>query len=281
MKAKLTIIILFLAVFVVSLCVFTVDQTEQAIVIQLGKPLEGVKGPGLHFKVPFIQQVVQFEKRILVYDAAPTEILTEDKKNLVVDNYAKWKITEPLKFYKTVKNEIGAQSRLDDIIYAQLRVELGKHTLEDTVSITRDNIMSIVTKRSNELAKSYGIEVVDVRIKRADLPEQNEKHVFDRMRAERERQAKQYRSEGAEESQKITAKADMERTIILAQANKEAEELKGVGDAESIRIYAEAYQQDLGFFEFMRSLEAYKKTLKEKTTIVVSPDMRFLKFFMK
>ena len=278
MKAKLTIIILFLAVFVVSLCVFTVDQTEQAIVIQLGKPLEGVKGPGLHFKVPFIQQVVQFEKRILVYDAAPTEILTEDKKNLVVDNYAKWKITEPLKFYKTVKNEMGAQSRLDDIIYAQLRVELGKHTLEDTVSITRDKIMSIVTERSNELAKSYGIEVVDVRIKRADLPEQNEKHVFDRMRAERERQAKQYRSEGAEESQKITAKADMERTIILAQANKEAEELKGTGDAESIRIYAEAYQQDLGFFEFMRSLEAYKKTLKEKTTIVVSPDMRFLKF---
>jgi len=278
MKAKLTIIILFLCVFVVSLSVFTVDQTKQAIVIQLGKPLEGVKGPGLHFKVPFIQQVVFFESRILVYDAAPTEILTEDKKNLVVDNYAKWKITQPLMFYKTVKNELGAQSRLDDIVYAQLRVELGKHTLEDTVSITRDDIMNIVTKRSNELAQSYGIEVVDVRIKRADLPEQNEKHVFDRMRAERERQAKQYRSEGAEESQKITAKADMERTIILARANKEAEELKGTGDAESIRIYAEAYQQDLEFFEFLRSLEAYKNTLKEKTTVVVSPDMKFLKF---
>lgn len=278
MKAKLTIIILFLCVFVVSLSVFTVDQTQQAIVIQLGKPLEGVKGPGLHFKVPFIQQVVYFESRILVYDAAPTEILTEDKKNLVVDNYAKWKITQPLMFYKTVKNELGAQSRLDDIVYAQLRVELGKHTLEDTVSITRDDIMNIVTKRSNELAKSYGIEVVDVRIKRADLPEQNEKHVFDRMRAERERQAKQYRSEGAEESQKITAKADMERTIILAKANKEAEELKGTGDAESIRIYAEAYQKDLEFFEFLRSLEAYKNTLKEKTTVVVSPEMKFLKF---
>ncbi len=278
MKAKLTIIILFLCVFVVSLSIFTVDQTEQAIVIQLGKPVDGVKGPGLHFKVPFIQQVVSFERRILVYDAAPTEILTEDKKNLVVDNYAKWKITEPLMFYKTVKNELGAQARLDDIIYAQLRVELGKHTLEDTVSITRDDIMNIVTKRSNELAKSYGIEVVDVRIKRADLPEQNEKHVFDRMRAERERQAKQYRSEGAEESQKITAKADMERTILLARANKEAEELKGTGDAESIRIYAEAYQQDLDFFEFSRSLEAYKNTLKEKTTIVLTPDMKFLKY---
>jgi len=278
MKTKLTIIILFLVVFVVSLSIFTVDQTQQAIVIQLGKPLEGIKGPGLHVKVPFIQQVINFESRILVYDAAPTEILTQDKKNLVVDNYAKWKIIEPLKFYKTVKNEMGAQSRLDDIVYAQLRVELGKHTLEDTVSMTRDEIMNTVTKKSNELAKSYGIEVVDVRIKRADLPEQNEKHVFDRMRAERERQAKQYRSEGAEESQKITAKADMERTIILAKANKEAEELKGKGDAESIKIYADAYQQDLGFFEFSRSLEAYKKTLKEKTTIVVTPDMKFLKF---
>lgn len=278
MKTKLTIIILFLVVFLVSLTIFTVDQTQQAIVIQLGKPLEGIKGPGLHFKVPFIQQVINFETRILVYDAAPTEILTQDKKNLVVDNYAKWKITEPLKFYKTVKNVSGAQSRLDDIVYAQLRVELGKHTLEDTVSMTRNAIMDIVTKKSNELAKSYGIEVVDVRIKRADLPEQNEKHVFDRMRAERERQAKQYRSEGAEESQKITAKADMERTIILARANKEAEELMGIGDAESIRIYAEAYQQDLGFFEFSRSLEAYKKTLKEKTTLVMTPDMKFLKF---
>ena len=165
-----------------------------------------------------------------------------------------------------------------DIIYAQLRVELGKHTLEDTVSITRDEIMTIITKKSDELAKSYGIEVVDVRIKRADLPEQNEKHVFDRMKAERERQAKQYRSEGAEESQKITAKADMERTIILAKAYRESEELKGKGDAESIKIYADAYQQDLGFFEFSRSLEAYKKTLKEKTTLVVTPDMKFLKF---
>lgn len=278
MKIKLTIIILFLAVFVVSLSVFTVDQTEQAIVIQLGKPLDGVKDPGLHFKIPFIQQVVYFERRILVYDAAPTEVLTEDKKNLVVDNYAKWRIIEPLKFYQTVRNEMSARSRLDDIIYAQLRVELGRHTLEDTVSITRDEIMNKVTKKTGELARSYGIDVIDVRIKRADLPEQNERHVFDRMKAERERQAKQYRSEGAEESQKITAKADMERTIILAKATKEAEELKGAGDAESIKIYADAYQKDLEFFEFLRSLEAYKKALKEKTTVVITPNMKFLKF---
>jgi len=278
MKAKMTIIILFLVIFAVSLSIYTVDQTKQAIVIQLGKPLEGIRGAGLHFKVPFIQEVIYFENRILVYDANPTEVLTEDKKNLLVDNYAKWKITDPLQFYKTVKNEMGARSRLDDIIYAQLRVEMGNHTLEDSVSKTRGEIMEKVTKKTDELAKSYGIMVIDVRIKRADLPEQNEKHVFDRMKAERERQAKQYRSEGVEESQKITAKADMERSIILAQAYKESEELKGVGDAESIKIYADAYQQDVEFFEYLRSLEAYKRTLKDKTTIVVTPDMKFLKY---
>lgn len=272
------IIMVFIIVLVASQSLFTVDQTQQAIVIQLGKPLEGVYGPGLHFKIPFIQQVVNFESRILVYDAPPTEILTKDKKNLVVDNYTKWKIIEPLVFFKTVKNIMGAQSRLDDIVYAQLRVELGQHDLSDIVTVTRSDVMSKVTKTSADRSHEYGIEVVDVRIKRADLPEQNEKHVFDRMRAERERQARQYRSEGKEESQKITAKADMERSIILAKAYKEAEKTKGEGDAKSIKIYADAYSKDIGFFEFLRSLEAYKKTLKEDTTLVITPDSKFLKY---
>ncbi|MBW2673993.1 MAG: protease modulator HflC [Deltaproteobacteria bacterium] len=277
-KGKLGIIAALIVIFVASLAVFTVDQTQQAIVIQLGKPLAGTYGPGLHFKVPFIQQVVQFERRILVYDATPTEILTKDKKNLVVDNYTKWYIADPLRFYTTVKNENGAQSRLDDIVYAQLRVELGQHDLSDIVSSTRDFIMTKVTKKSAERAKDYGIHVVDVRIKRADLPEQNEKHVFGRMKAERERQAKQYRSEGEEESKKITAKADMERTIILAKAYKESEQLKGEGDAKAVKIYADAYQQDLKFYEFIRSLEAYKKALKDDTKLVIGADSKFLKF---
>jgi len=242
-KGKIGIIAGLVVIFVVSLAVFTVDQTQQAIVIQLGKPLQGINGPGLHFKVPFIQQVMNFEKRILVYDASPTEILTKDKKNLVVDNYTKWAIDNPLKFYTTVINENGAQARLDDIVYAQLRVELGQHNLSDIVSETRDALMTKVTEKSAERAKDYGIRVVDVRIKRADLPEQNEKHVFGRMKAERERQAKQYRSEGEEESKKITAKADMERTIILAKAYKESEQLKGEGDAGAVKIYADAYQK--------------------------------------
>lgn len=279
MKKHTLLIIVFVVALVVAFqTLFTVDQTQQAIVIQLGKPVEGINGPGLHFKVPFIQRVVYFENRVLVYDAAPTEILTRDKKNLVVDNYAKWIITDPLMFYKTVKNITGAQSRLDDIVYAQLRVELGRHDLSDIVSKSRDEIMSTVTKESSKRVKEYGIDVVDVRIKRADLPEQNEKHVFNRMKAERERQAKQYRSEGREESQKITAKADMERTIILANAYKEAEVIKGEGDAKSIKIYADAYKKDAEFFEFTRSLEAYKKSLKKDTTLLVSPKSEFLKY---
>jgi len=277
-KGTLVIIVLFIIALAAAQSLFVVDQTQQAIVIQLGKPIEGISAPGLHLKIPFIQRVIYFEKRILVYDAAPTEILTKDKKNLVVDNYTKWKIVNPLKFYKTVKNVMGAQARLDDIVYAQLRVELGQHNLSDIVSKSRSEIMATVTKKSAGRGQDYGIEVVDVRIKRADLPEQNEKHVFDRMRAERERQAKRYRSEGKEESQKITAKADMERTIILAEAYKIAEKTKGEGDAKSIKIYADAYKKDLGFFEFTRSLEAYKKSLKSDTSLIITPDSKFLKY---
>ncbi len=278
LKGKIGVIAGLIVVLVVSLSLFTVDQTQQAIVIQMGKPLDGIYGPGLHFKVPFIQQVMNFEKRILVYDASPTEILTKDKKNLVVDNYTKWAINNPLRFYTTVRNERGAQARLDDIVYAQLRVELGQHDLSDIVSETRDALMAKVTKKSAKRAEGYGIRVVDVRIKRADLPEQNEKHVFGRMKAERERQAKQYRSEGEEESKKITAKADMERTIILAEAYKISEELKGEGDARAVKIYADAYQKDIGFYEFIRSLEAYKKALKEDTKLITTLNTQFFKY---
>jgi len=278
LKGKIGVIAGLIVIFVVSLSLFTVDQTQQAIVIQLGKPLEGIYGPGLHFKVPFIQQVMTFEKRILVYDASPTEILTKDKKNLVVDNYTKWAITNPLRFYTTVRNENGAQARLDDIVYAGLRVELGQHNLSDIVSETRDALMMKVTEKSAKRAEDYGIRVVDVRIKRADLPEQNEKHVFGRMKAERERQAKQYRSEGEEESKKITAKADMERTIILAEAYKISEKLKGEGDAKSIKIYAEAYKKDIEFYGFIRSLEAYGKALEKDTKLVINLDAPFFKY---
>lgn len=277
-KSFVAIVVLLAALFLVTQSLFVVDQAEQAIVIQLGKPLEGTYQAGLHWKIPFIQEVIRFEKRILLYDSDPTEILTKDKKNLLVDNYAKWVIREPLTYYKSVRNEVGAQLRLDDIVYAQLRVELGRHTMEDIVSTTRNDIMTIVTQKSDELARAYGIDVVDVRIKRADLPEQNEKSVFERMRAERERQAKQYRSEGEEESLKIRAAADRDREIILAKAYEEAEKMKGEGDSQSIRIYGEAYGQDPEFFEFYRTMEAYRKALKTETTLVATPGEEFFRY---
>lgn len=277
-KGTFGLIAALVVIFILSVSLFTVDQTQQAIVIQLGKPLEGIDGAGLHLKIPFMQEVRYFDRRILVYDAQPTEILTRDKKNLVVDNYTKWRIVDPLKFYTTVRNEQGAQARLDDIVYAQLRVELGQHDLSDIVSTTRNDIMAKVTERSAKRAEEYGINVIDVRIKRADLPEQNEKHVFARMQAERERQAKQYRSEGDEESQKIKTQAEMERTIILAKAYKEAEQLKGDGDAQAVKIYAEAFERDPEFYEYYRSLEAYKRSLKDGTTLIVTPDVKFFEY---
>jgi membrane protease subunit HflC len=260
----------------VNLTFFTVDQTERAIVVQLGKPVRVVENPGLHFRLPFVQQVIFFERRILTYDAAPAEILTEDKKNLVVDNYTKWKIINPLRFYQTVRNVSGAQTRLDDIIYSEIRVELGLHSLSQILSETREQIMRNVTVKSDKVAEAYGIKVVDVRIKRADLPAQNEQAVYGRMNAERERQAKRYRSEGQEEAQKIRSSADKERAIILAQAYRQAQEIKGKGDAEAIRIYAQAFERNAEFFEFMRTLEAYKTALKEETTLVLTPDNQFL-----
>ncbi|MCD6319990.1 MAG: protease modulator HflC [Candidatus Desulfofervidaceae bacterium] len=270
------IVILFI---VTSQCFFVVDQTEQAFLLQLGKPIGGVLGPGLHFKLPFVQQVMIFERRILEYDAAPAEILTKDKKNLVVDNYSKWQIVNPLEFYKTVKTIAGAQSRLDDIIYAQLRIELGVHTLTEVVSEKRAELMEKVTKKCNELASEYGIKVVDVRIKRADLPLENERHVFERMRAEREREAKRYRSEGKEQGMKIKAVADKEKAIILAQAYKEAEKIKGEGEMAAIKIYAEAIKKDPEFYAFVKSLEVYKKGFDEKTKLVITPEEKLLRFF--
>lgn len=280
-QGKLSVVVglvLAVAAFVVLQCAFIVDQTERAIVLQLGKPVGGDLGPGLHFKLPFVQNVIYFDHRILEYDATPAEILTKDKKNLVVDNYCRWRIKDPLLFYRTVRNIPGGKSRLDDIIYAELRVALGQYTLTEVVSSERSQIMSEVTKKGNMLLSDYGIEILDVRIKRTDLPQENQRAIYGRMRAERERQAKQYRSEGREEGVKITTGADRERTIMLAEAERKAEVLKGEGDGEATRIYAESLGQDPGFYAFSRSMEAYRKALRDKTRLVLTPDNEFLEY---
>jgi membrane protease subunit HflC len=257
---------------------FVVDITQTAIVVQLGKPVRNVTEPGLNVKIPFIQEVTYFDKRLLDYDSEAQDVITQDKKTLLLDNFAKWRITDPLKVYQAFQSQRGALQRLHDIIYSELRVELGRHDLLEIVSSTRAELMRVVTQRSNEKASVYGIEIQDVRIKRADLPEQNEKAVFARMQAERERQAKQYRAEGAEEAQKIRSEAEKDREIILAEAYKESEELRGGGDAKAFRIYADAYRKDPKFFEFTRTMEAYKKTFKDRSTVVMSPDSEFFRY---
>ncbi|MFH1075597.1 MAG: protease modulator HflC [Pseudomonadota bacterium] len=258
---------------------FEVDQAEQAILVRLGNPVGGIKNAGLHTKIPLIDEVIRFDKRLLEYDAAPAEIMTQDKKAVVVDNYARWRIADPLLFYKKVKHVQGAQARLDDIVYAQLRVELGRLSLSDIISKARGDAMKSVTAKSNAIASEFGIEIKDVRIKRADLPAENENAVYERMRSERERQAKKYRSEGQEEALKIRATADKDRSIILADAYEESERTKGEGDAEALRIYAEAFGKDIEFFEFLKTLEANEKALSENTTLFLSPESEFLKYF--
>ncbi|TAJ22397.1 MAG: protease modulator HflC [Nitrospirae bacterium] len=257
---------------------FVVDITQTAIVVQLGKPQRNITEPGLKVKMPFIEEVTYFDKRLLDYDSSAQDVITQDKKTILIDNFAKWRITDPLKVYQAFQTQRGALRRLDDIIYSELRVELGRHDLSEIVSKTRSEIMAVVTQRANEKAKAYGIEVQDVRIKRADLPEQNEKAVFARMQAERERQAKQYRAEGAEEAQKIRSEAEKDREIILAEAYKTSEELRGEGDAKAFKIYATAYRQDPKFFEFTRSMEAYKKSFSGNSTVVMTPDSEFFKY---
>jgi len=277
-KGTITIIIIVLILIVANLSLFIVDETRQAIVLQFGKPIKAIQQPGLNWKLPFIQNVVYFEDRLLVYDAAPTEIITKDKKTLIVDNYARWKITDPLRFLQTVRDLNGAQARLDDIIYSELRVDLGLFDMTEIVSEIREAIMGRVTKISNEKSATYGIEIVDVRIKRVDLPPENEKFIFDRMKAERERIAKQYRAEGQEESAKIIAETEKEKTIILAEAYKTAETTRGEGDAEAVKIYAQSFNKDPEFYKFLRTLDAYKITFKDKTTALLSADSEFLKY---
>ncbi len=250
---------------------FVVDEREQVVVTRLGEPRRTIQTPGLNMKIPFVEQVHVFDDRLLYSDADEAPIYTMDKKNLIVDNFARWRIVDPLKFLKSVQSISRAQSRLDDIIYAAVREELGRRTLSDIVSGERGEIMAQVTNRSRDDAAQLGIQILDVRMKRADLPEENKKNVFDRMRAERARQAKEYRAEGEEMALKIRAETDLEVTRITSGAFRKAQALRGGGDAEALRIYADAFERDPKFYEFQRTLEAYEKTLGGENTVVVMP----------
>ena len=265
----------FIALF--YLTTYVVDKTQYAIEIRLGDPVETHLEPGLKFKIPFITSIFYVDNRLLTYDADPGSIFTRDKKEMVVDNFSKWKVTDPLKFYETVRTVEGAQARLDDIIYSQTREALGRHTIVEIVSGTRNNIMTQITNNSKEAASRFGIEVFDVRIKRADLPEANSRAVYDRMEAERRRIAKTYRSEGDEKSLEIRSAADRDRITLLAGAKKTSEELRGTADAKAVKIYASAYEKDPEFYAFQRSHKVYRDTLAEGTTLLLSTEREFFK----
>ena len=268
---------LVIIVALASQCLFTVHQTEKALVLQLGEPLDTVYKPGLHFKLPFIQNVIYFNARILDYEARSAEALTVDKKAIVLSNYARWYIEDPLKFYRTMRTITGAQERLDDVVYSQLRALVGSYTLAEVISSQRAAIMQTVTKKVAELMKDFGVSVIDVRIKRTDLPAENARAIFGRMRAERERQAKQYRSEGGEESTRIRSDADRQQAVELAEAGRKSELIRGEGDGEAARIYAEVFGKSPDFFEFRRGLEALRKSLGQNSRVVIAQDNPLLK----
>ncbi len=255
-----------------------VDETEHVLIIQFGEYKRTVSKPGLTFKIPFAQKTVVIDSRIMASDAPPEEYLTADKKRVVADPITRWKVADPLEFYKTVSNASLARKRLDDIVLSELRKELGQLNMGEMVGKARGRMMAIVTDRVNESAKKYGITVVDVRIKHLDLPTEVQRSVFDRMVAERERLAKGYRAEGQEESDKITSATDRERLIILAEAEKLAAEMRGEGDAESTRIYADAYGEDVEFYAFLRNLEAYEKSIDKKATLVLSTGSKLFRY---
>ena len=261
--------------------IFIVDETQQVVILQLGKPVKTVLEPGFNYKLPFpFQEKIVFDDRLLEYDSTPEAILSKDKKSLIVDNYVRWKIVDPLQFLKTVQAIPTAKSRMDDIVYSELRRELGTHDMVEIITENREEIMDVVTKASNAATLSYGISVIDVRIRRVDLPSENEESIYARMEAERKRQANKFRSEGSEEAQKIRAATDRDKTIILANAYKEAERLRGEGDAKAVQIYAKSYSSDPKFYEFVRTLDAYKKVVDDNTTLVLPSNSKLFKLLM-
>lgn len=275
------LIILAAIVMVLYGSMFTVHMTQTAIVLQFQEYKKTVEKPGLYFKIPVFQEVRYFTKMLLVLDAPPADVITKDKQTMLINNYTMWRISDPLLFLQTLRTEAAGEARLDDIVKSELRVELGTHDLIDVVTKTRDEITAKVALEANLKASQYGIEVVDVRIKRADLPSENAQKVFDRMRSERERIAKKYRSEGAEEATKIRAETDKEKVILIARAYKKEQEIRGNGDARATKIYANAFNKDREFYAFMRSMEAYKNSLKTDTTIILTEKSDFLKYLNK
>lgn len=280
-----TLLLFVLGLFVISAIglyssAFIIHQNEQALILRFGDPVNVITKPGLNWRIPIVDTVEVFDKRILDLDATPQELTAVDQKRLVVDAFARYRISNPLEFYKTMRYQAAVPSRLNPIVESSLRGVLGGATFAEIVREKREELMVKIASQVNAQAKSLGLEIVDVRIKRADLPEQNAKSVFDRMRAEREREAAEFRSQGTAESNRIRATADREVTVLKAEATRKGEQLRGEGDAERNRIFAEAFTKDQDFFGFYRSMQAYEAAMKAgDTKLLLSPDSMFFKYF--
>ncbi len=267
-------------VFLLFNALFTVHQTQQALVLQFGNPVRVVDEPGLSIKLPFVQQVEFFERRVLDYDAGAVELVLGDQRRLVVDAFARYRITDPLRFRQSVGAEVAFRGRLEPITFSALRSVLGEVSLFTILSEERSRLMRRIAEEANTALRQFGVEVIDVRIKRADLPTENQEAIFLRMQTEREREARELRAQGEEIAQRIRARADRERRVLIAEAGQEAEQIRGRGDAIAIATFAEAFGQDPAFFGFYRSMQAYRNSLAdEATSFVLSPDSDFFRFF--
>ncbi len=267
--------------FTLMSALFTVNQTKQALVLQFGEPKRIIQNPGLAIKMPFIQDVEYYEKRVLsLIPQDAEEVILADQKRILVDAYARYRISNPLLFYQTVRNEFGARARLESIIDSSVRRVLGSETLASILTGMRNDINNNIRDEVEESVTSLGIEIIDVRLRRADYPESTSQNIFNRMKSEREREAKEFRATGEEEAQKIRADAEKTRTVIVAEAARKAQENRGLGDSQAIEIYANSFGQDAEFFSFYRSMEAYRSAIGDsETSMVLSPDSEFFKYF--
>ena len=284
LNKKFFIGIVIIAIIILFNALFIVRQTQQTLILQFGDPIRIIQKPGLNIKIPLIQSAIYYDVRILEFDAEVEEVILSDQKRLLVDAFIRYKIVDPLKFYQAVGNENGFKARVTGLLSGSLRRVMGGDPLEVVLSQDRTSLMEKIQEGINLEAVNFGVSIVDVRIKRADLPKANSEAIFGRMRAEREKEARQFRAEGAEESQKIKAKAEKNKVIIVAEAKKKSQIIKGLGDEEAVRIYANAFNKDKEFFAFYRSMEAYKQAFLEgedDPTLILSPDSDFLKYFNK
>jgi membrane protease subunit HflC len=279
-KTKKILIGATFAMIIFVSSIFSIDQRQQVLILQFGEPIRVIKTPGIKFKIPLLQEAVFFDKRIIDLDIADQEVIASDQKRLIINAFAKYRITDPLKFYTTVGTTYSLSSKLSGILDSSLRQVIGEATLSELLTENRGSIMEKIKNVVSQESEIFGVEIVDVRIMRADLPQENSNAIFARMQTEREKEAREIRANGAEEADKIRAEADKQKTIILADAKKKADLERGNGEAKAIQIYASSYGRDPEFADFYRSMNAYKKSLKaDNTKMIISPDGEFFKYF--